>query len=264
MKLTEVLDIEKNSIVSIVGAGGKTTLMFQLAKELKEKGTVLVTTTTKIYMPKEGQYDYLMVGNPSVAASTKGCEEEKQREFLEPDFRKKGIWVYGEHINEDHKLTGLGDEKLRDMIADFDYVLIEADGSKGKPLKGWREDEPVISNFTTCTIGVLSAQTLGMDIKEENIHRLERFLGKHQGKISEADLIKVIFQPKGLFKNFNGRKILYINQIDQEEIRRKTSVLISEILKENEEHKLLHQVIAGSLKEEQYFNLHLGGRDTYI
>lgn len=261
MKLTDVLNIEKNSIVSIVGAGGKTSLMFQLAEELREKGRVLVTTTTKIYVPPKWQYDYLVVGR-------KGCEftfEDKDtlvkgsKEKLE--IIKTGIWVYGEKINKDNKLTAISEKKLRGFVKFFDYILIEADGSKGKPLKGWRDDEPVINDLTTATIGVLSGQTLGLEINEENIHRTYSFLGKAIGNVSKEDLIEVIFKSQGMFKHSHGKRILCINQIDDENIYKINRDLISEIIKTNWKEKLLNQVIIGSAKKRNYLNMDLGGQD---
>ena len=50
--LKEALDIHPKDVISIVGAGGKTTLMFALARELSnKKGMVITTTTTKIFPP---------------------------------------------------------------------------------------------------------------------------------------------------------------------------------------------------------------------
>ena len=50
-------------VVSIVGAGGKTTLMFSLARLLGSKNKVLVTTTTTIYVPNPCQYDFIAIGS---------------------------------------------------------------------------------------------------------------------------------------------------------------------------------------------------------
>ncbi len=56
----QALGIEKNDVVSIAGAGGKTSLMFRLAEEAKGLGfKVLVTTSTKIFVPDSTQYDRL-------------------------------------------------------------------------------------------------------------------------------------------------------------------------------------------------------------
>ena len=38
-------------VTALIGGGGKTTLMYHLARELRERGTVAVTTTTKIWPP---------------------------------------------------------------------------------------------------------------------------------------------------------------------------------------------------------------------
>ena len=48
--------LEAGGVISLVGAGGKTSLMFRLAQELSAEGaTVLTTTTTRIFMPGQGQ-----------------------------------------------------------------------------------------------------------------------------------------------------------------------------------------------------------------
>ena len=48
--------MENGGVVSLVGSGGKTTLMFHLAREFASAGdSVLTTTTTKIYQPSQHQ-----------------------------------------------------------------------------------------------------------------------------------------------------------------------------------------------------------------
>ena len=49
-KLCDLLDI-RPGVTALIGGGGKTTLMYHLARELRERGTVAVTTTTKIWPP---------------------------------------------------------------------------------------------------------------------------------------------------------------------------------------------------------------------
>ena len=51
--LMDLLALRGGGVISIVGAGGKTTLMERLASEILAGGeTVLVTTTTKIMIPR--------------------------------------------------------------------------------------------------------------------------------------------------------------------------------------------------------------------
>ena len=50
--LKEAFGIGPGEIVSLVGGGGKTTLMFALAQELTSGGqSVITTTTTRIFEP---------------------------------------------------------------------------------------------------------------------------------------------------------------------------------------------------------------------
>ena len=58
--LKDILGINKKDVISIVGAGGKTTMLFSLSKELK--GKVCLSTTTKIFMPIKSDYDYFYHG----------------------------------------------------------------------------------------------------------------------------------------------------------------------------------------------------------
>ena len=107
--LTKVFDIKKGDIITITGAGGKTSLMFSLARELSTLGRVLVTTTTKIFTPKIDEYEELILPNHK----TKGLA--------------KNIFIYGEKI-ENNKLHSLSYDKIFDLKKDFDYILIEASG----------------------------------------------------------------------------------------------------------------------------------------
>ena len=62
MTLREAFAIDTGEIISLVGSGGKTTLMFALAHELATTGTcVITTTTTKIFPPLSSQTPLLLM-----------------------------------------------------------------------------------------------------------------------------------------------------------------------------------------------------------
>ncbi len=213
MELLSVLTINKGEKISIVGAGGKTTLMFTLAEELKKRGRVLITTTTKIYLPTPNQYDCLILKERFKANKNEESNHIVNRkrvyvyyESISENKREDNkVDVYGSSINEENKIVGVNDTDIYDVLNEYDYMLIEADGAKKKPLKGWREDEPVISNFTSMTIGVLSGKVFKLKVEEKNIHRIEEFLkltGETMGSsITEKGILDIIFKPEGLFKN---------------------------------------------------------------
>ena len=62
--LSELIALPPQSLISLVGAGGKTTTMYTLASELAQQGKrVITTTTTNIYFPKPGETDTLIVSS---------------------------------------------------------------------------------------------------------------------------------------------------------------------------------------------------------
>jgi len=187
-------------VVSIVGAGGKTTLMFSLARLLGSKSKVLVTTTTKIYVPNPGQYDFMAIGSSNFDKYNR--------------MPANGIYIYGNAVSDENKILGLSTEDVDSLALLFDYVLVESDGARGKLIKGWGGNEPVICSSTTHTVGVLNLNALGLTADEENVHRLDEFLkitgAQRHEKINIEHLASLVFHKDGLFKYSRGEKILYL------------------------------------------------------
>ncbi len=241
MKLSNYIELEKKDIISFVGAGGKTTMMFKLAEELAVNNKVLVTTTTKIYIPLKDKYDFI-------------CTNKKRlTKYI--DMNKNGIYILGLGINKENKILGLSNKELDKLSPHFDYILIEADGSKEKQLKGWNEFEPVIYKKTTKTVGVIDIQALGMGINEDKVHRSKIFCkitGAQEGDIVKLEhLLKLITHPLGLFKGAQGEKILYINKVEEPTHLTLAEQLVKEINSKNK--KLLNSAFIGSLKNDIFF-----------
>lgn len=241
MKLKNLLNINKGCMVSIVGAGGKTTLMFTLADELRDTKT-LVTTTTKIYKPAANQYDFIAIGQEKFNKIKTNCS--------------KGIYVYGSAVSTEDKLIGVNPNELRELDLYFDNILIEADGSKGKPIKGWNETEPVVYSETSKTIGVLSIENIGRQVNENNVHRLREFInisnsGENQ-PIEKEHIASVVFHKSGLFKNSSGERILFINKADTSEKMRLAEELAEYIKERNKTMYLMDKIIIGSLINRCY------------
>lgn len=112
MELSNI--IEKNEIITVVGAGGKTSLINYFANFYRDKLKVLLTTTTKIYVPND--YDNIIITiDGTVIPSI--CH---------------GITVCGSYINNENKLVSIDSSILDEIVDQFDLVLIEGDGSKRK------------------------------------------------------------------------------------------------------------------------------------
>ena len=241
MKLSDHIGLEERDIISFVGAGGKTTMIFKLAEELRRNNKVLVTTTTKIYRPSEEKYDFICTN------------KKKLSKYV--DIEENGIYVLGLGINKENKILGLSEKELEELAPHFDYVLIEADGAKEKQLKGWNESEPVIYEKTTKTVGIIDIQSLGMVINEDKVHRSKIFCiitGAEEGDTVKFEhLLKLIIHPKGLFKGSLGKRILYINKVEEPTHLTLAEQLVKEVNSKNK--KLLNRVFIGSLKSNAYF-----------
>ena len=60
--LCDLINLPAHALITIVGAGGKTTTMYTLASELAQRGKrVITTTTTQIFYPQPGETDTLIV-----------------------------------------------------------------------------------------------------------------------------------------------------------------------------------------------------------
>ena len=233
MKLSTLLNLNKYEKITIVGAGGKTTCLFTLAKELKDN-KVLVTTTTKIYEPNKDMYDELIL----------------ESNDLDDIDIKNGITVFGKEVDLYGKLLCPNEKNINKISKNFDYVLIEGDGSKEKPIKGWNENEPVVLEDTTITIGILSIKNIGNKINEKNIHRLNKFMiltnTKEDDEIDVIILSEIVNNSNGLFKNSKGKKILLINGVESQKEVEMARLLLENISVD------LELVLAGSLKEKKF------------
>lgn len=240
MSLKDLLNLKKGDVISIVGAGGKTTFMYSLAEELRGENRVLVTTTTKIYMPSKKYYDFITINESN---------------FNKYNYEKtNGIYLYGSFLNEENKIIGLDTELLGAQLPYFDYILVEADGSKRKSIKGWKDDEPVIIKNTNKTIGILSIDALGKKVNIENIHRLYEFKSITNSKeneiVTEKHVTSLVFHNKGLFKDARGEKILFINKVDTDSELILAQKLVNSILESNDNY--IDKILIGSLKSKQY------------
>lgn len=138
------LDI-RPGVTAVIGSGGKTTLLRQLCRELP--GRVILCTSTRIY-PFE---DLPLLTEPVTALSAEkvcmGCPAE-----------------HG-------KLSAPG-QSFEELALLADFVLVEADGSHGLPLKAHLPHEPVIPACAGQTVQVLGLSGLGRPIGEA-AHRPE-------------------------------------------------------------------------------------------
>ena len=200
-----VLDsLEPGDVVSVTGCGGKTTLIEYMASVLSEKYRVGIGTTVNIAFPPKGSYDRMYIGR---------CDEE---------IKMPGIYYFADEIREPfgksdvRKLHGLSENLKHQALLKTDILLIEADGSAGRPVKVWRADEPVIVPETTVTIGVCAPDCIGKPANGTTVHRLAVYEAKHGHvtTVTEEMFLRMSVSPDGMFAHARGETFLWKNQAD--------------------------------------------------
>ncbi len=187
MKLYELLKLNKGA-VSIIGSGGKTTMMLTLARELSLLGKTIVTTTTHIRPPE---------GLPLI---------EKPRAFSQS-------CVCMGSFNAEGKLSAPA--RMEELLPLCDYLLIEADGSRGLPIKAHLDHEPVIADCSDRTILVIGASGFNRPIGKVT-HRAERFCelaGTTDDDIVTPKVLSRVLNREALFDS------IFINQAETDEQR---------------------------------------------
>lgn len=154
MSLAALLGV-RPGLTALIGGGGKTSLLYALADELKTRGRVIVASSAKIRRPT-----HLPTANPDHLPE------------LTVLLRQKNPLCLGSPWPED-KLAAPA-LPFAALIAAADYVLVEADGSRGLPAKAHAAHEPVIPAEARLVVLVLGADAFGRPI-EAVCHRPERF-----------------------------------------------------------------------------------------
>lgn len=145
-------------LVAIVGGGGKTSLMFALAAALP--GRVVMTTTTRIFAAQ-------MKHAPAVAY-------EDDLPPLDDLLSTHGRCLVVGRV-EGEKAMGVNPDLPARLLArpDVDYVVVEADGSRMRPVKAPAEHEPVIPAASTLLVPMAGLDALEGPL-ETVAHRPER------------------------------------------------------------------------------------------
>ena len=197
--LIEALGLERARLVALCGAGGKTSLMFALAAEMAAAGErVLVTTTTRIGSA-EGERPL----PPGVSVSHGGKSADGAKLIGHPP----------EYIDALKQTGG------------FDRLLVEADGSRRRPLKAPAAHEPVVPASADAVVVVAGLSGLGRPLAEETVFRPEIWAalsGAELGAPVTAEaLARVAVHEAGLAKGCPERAhaVLFLNQIHSPETR---------------------------------------------
>ncbi|MEK6751670.1 MAG: selenium cofactor biosynthesis protein YqeC [Chloroflexota bacterium] len=226
-----------NLTVSLVGAGGKSSALFQLARQMQP---AIVTATSHLgvwQIPLADQHiiarelsDLQKLTNKGITLITGEVENERTKP------------IHAEFIHWLH-------EKSKALkIA----LLIEADGSRQKPIKAPAPHEPPIPDFAEVVIVVAGLSAIGKPLGGEHVHRPEIFsqlcdleIGR---PITPKEIIATLTHPQGGLKNIpaSARRIAFLNQADTPELQSTGGEVARELLGH------FGSVIVGSLLQNSF------------
>ncbi|HNR65956.1 MAG TPA: selenium cofactor biosynthesis protein YqeC, partial [Atribacterota bacterium] len=151
MLISDALQLKERAFLSLVGAGGKTSLLQIIAQELVgKKKKVIVTTTTRMFTRQASP----LLGAGQIIESTNARSMEdgikdyfgvKRDNGIAILFKDRFLEVGGEKFSgpEPYYLNKWWQEGLAD------FFIVEADGAKGRPIKAPSQHEPVVASMTT-------------------------------------------------------------------------------------------------------------------
>lgn len=172
----------------LIGAGGKTTLMFRLAAEWAARDeTVICTTTTRILPPSVEQCPDLRVDSlPELVASLR---------------RRPAPMVTAARSTRRGKCIGFSADDALSLKAEAHRLIVEADGSAGRPVKAHANHEPVLASAPSCVVAVVGSWCVGAPLAADHVHRPELFAalaGRPIGStITATDVAEVILHSEG-------------------------------------------------------------------
>jgi len=204
----------RRHVISLVGGGGKSTLLKYLASCFAARGMrTVVMTTTHMVCPER------------ICMSMEDC---------------RACWALGEYaacgeVTEAGKFSAPKDLLLREILEHADAVVVEADGAHMRACKAPAEHEPVILPQSDIVIGVMGLEVMCCAVDEvchrpQHVQALLGCAGDHC--LTAADMADILVSEKGTRKNVGARDYyVVLNKCDDEK-RMQDGMCVLEALKQ--------------------------------
>ncbi len=220
MILRHALRLPDSPRLAIVGSGGKTSALFQLARQFAPP--VIVTSTTHLAVAQAGQADIWKIA-------------AEPQDVVEAIQDGHGVLLFTGPEDDPERLRGVDQVVLAEIYALAERLecplLVEADGSRRLPLKAPAAHEPPVPQFCDTVVVVAGLSALGQPLDTDWVHRVERYseLAKLPvgGVITVGAVANVLLHPLGGLKNIPGgaRRVVLLNQADTPELQSQARAL---------------------------------------
>lgn len=211
-RLIEIFNA-RHGTVCFVGAGGKKTTMYRLARE--HPGRVGITATSHIeYFPKS-------------LDATKYIASEHELFRLVVADNKSRVIAFAQPSRKHGRRAGISPDRITDFKSKgrFDVLLVKSDGARSRWMKAPADHEPPLPGSVDTVIPVVSARVFGKELTEKIAHRIERICAitgmKENDRIKPEHVARLLASPDGAIKNTGKAGVIpLINMVDNPELEK--------------------------------------------
>lgn len=192
-------------VAAFIGGGGKTSLLFALAKVVAARGQrVISTTTTRIFPPTPEQTGQLLLT---------GTDGVLPLRALRAALARHGHATLAAGSAPGGKLAGISPALIQELSQSSshpasqarlaDIILVEADGAARHPLKAPAAHEPAVPACAHLCVAVCGLDGIGLPLATA-AHRpdiaAQLCACGTQDMVTPAHLAHLVLHPEGLFR----------------------------------------------------------------
>lgn len=191
MDLLDAFGLGERCLLTAVGGGGKTSLVFGLVTEAADRDmSALATTTVKFTRPPGWPMPEIVEQPGDVIAKVLANKAAKGTSLTAISGR-------GTH----GRMHGFEPAVIDGFEGLFDIVAVEGDGSGHRPFKAPAAHEPVIPSASTDVVVCVGLEVLGRPLNEQWVHRPE-IVGRlaewpADAPIALATILRVLLHSEG-------------------------------------------------------------------
>jgi probable selenium-dependent hydroxylase accessory protein YqeC len=200
----------REGIVCAVGAGGKKSVLYQLAREHRGRFALTATVHTTVF-PDDLGLQQIIDDDANLARRLRAADPARCVAYACPSSKP------GRH-------AGASPATIR-AIHDgggFDATFVKADGARMRWIKAPAPDEPIVVPGADLVIPVVSARALGEPLGERVAHRVDRVAavtGVAPGDVLTPEAVgRLLASEHGaLYRTAGGRVAPVINMVDNDD-----------------------------------------------
>ena len=217
--LVDALDA-REGLVCAVGAGGKKSVLYQLAREHRGRFALTATVHTTVF-PDDLELQRIVDDDANLAERLRAADPGRSVAYACPSSKP------GRH-------AGAAPATIRAIhdAGGFDATYVKADGARMRWVKAPGPDEPIVVPGTDLVIPVVSARAIGEPLGERVAHRVDRVAavtGVAPGETLTPEAVgRLLASEQGaLYRTAGARVAPVINMVDnddKEELARAAAV----------------------------------------